>query len=74
MWRGKFVSRNVIFTVERPTPAAKDHWGSTSLGPSATTKINRKDFGLTWNGGLEAGSVLVGDDVTITLDVQFLKD
>ena len=47
-------------------PPAKDPWGSTSLGLSATTKINRKDFGLTWNGALEAGSVLVGDEVTIT--------
>jgi len=39
----------------------------------ATTKINRKDFGLTWNATLETGSILVGDEVTITLDVQFVK-
>jgi len=67
------VTRNVVFTVEGPTPPAKDPWGNTRLGLSATTKINRKDFGLTWNAALEAGNILVGDDVTITLDVQFVK-
>ncbi len=67
------VTRNVVFTVEGPTPPAKDPWGNTRLGLSATTKINRKDFGLTWNAALEAGSMLVGEDVTITLDVQFVK-
>jgi polyisoprenoid-binding protein YceI len=67
------VTRNVVFTVEGPTPPAKDPWGNIRLGLSATTKINRKDFGLTWNATLEAGSILVGDEVTITLDVQFVK-
>jgi polyisoprenoid-binding protein YceI len=43
------------------------------VGLSATTKINRKDFGLTWNTALETGGTLVGDEVTITLDVQFVK-
>jgi polyisoprenoid-binding protein YceI len=67
------VTRNVVFTVEGPTPPAKDPWGNTRLGLSATTKISRKDFGLTWNATLETGSILVGDEVTITLDVQFVK-
>jgi polyisoprenoid-binding protein YceI len=40
---------------------------------SATTKINRKDFGLTWNTALEAGGFLVGDEVAITLEVQAVK-
>jgi polyisoprenoid-binding protein YceI len=66
-------TRNVVFTVEGPTPPAKDPWGNTRLGLSAITKINRKDFGLTWNATLETGSILVGDEVTITLDVQFVK-
>ena len=52
---------------------AKDPWGNTRLGLSATTKINRKDYGLTWNAALETGGILVGDEVTITLDVQFVK-
>jgi polyisoprenoid-binding protein YceI len=67
------VTRNVVFTVEGPTPPAKDPWGNTRVGLSATTKINRKDFGLTWNAALETGGILVGDEVTITLDVQFVK-
>jgi polyisoprenoid-binding protein YceI len=67
------VTRKVVFTVEGPTPPAKDPWGNTRVAVSATTKINRKDFGLTWNTALETGGILVGDEVTITLDVQFVK-
>jgi polyisoprenoid-binding protein YceI len=67
------VTRNVVFTVEGPIPPGRDPWGNTRLGLSATTKINRKDFGLTWNATLGTGSILVGDEVTITLDVQFAK-
>jgi polyisoprenoid-binding protein YceI len=67
------VTRKVTFNVEGPTPPAKDPWGNTRVAISATTKINRKDFGLTWNAALETGGILVGDEVTITLDVQFVK-
>jgi polyisoprenoid-binding protein YceI len=67
------VTRSVVFWVEGPTPPAKDPWGNTRLGLSATTKIHRKDFGLTWNSPLETGGILVGDEITITLDVQFVK-
>jgi polyisoprenoid-binding protein YceI len=67
------VTRPVVFSVEGPTPPAKDPWGNTRIGLSATTKINRKDYGLTWNAALETGGILVGDEVTITLDVQFVK-
>ena len=67
------VTRKVVFSVEGPTPPAKDPWGNTRIAVSATTKINRKDFGLTWNAALETGGILVGDEVTITLDVQFIK-
>jgi len=67
------VTRNVVFNVEGPTAPAKDPWGNTRRGLSATTKINRKDFGLTWNAALETGGILVGEEVTITLDVQFVK-
>ena len=67
------VTRNIIFTVEEPTPPAKDPWGNTRLGLSATTKISRKDFGLNWNATLETGGILVSDEVTITFDVQFVK-
>ena len=67
------VTRNVIFHVEGPTAPGKDPWGNTRIGLSATTKINRKDYGLTWNAALETGGILVGEDVTITLEVQLVK-
>jgi polyisoprenoid-binding protein YceI len=67
------VTREVVFQVEGPTLPSKDPWGHIRLGLSATTKISRKEFGLTWNAALEAGGLLVGDEVTITLDVQFVK-
>src|SRR6202795_3672626 len=53
------VTRSVQFTVEGPTAATKDPWGNTRVGLSATTKISRKDFGLTWNATLETGGFLV---------------
>ena len=67
------VTNSVILAVEGPTAEMKDPWGNLKIGASATTKIKRKDFGLTWNAALEAGGFLVGDDVTISLDVQFIK-
>lgn len=67
------VTRAVTFAVEGPTPETKDPWGNSRIAISATVKINRKDFGLTWNAALEAGGFLVGDEVTITLDVEFIK-
>jgi polyisoprenoid-binding protein YceI len=67
------VTRKVLFSVEGPTPPTKDPWGNTRVAVSATTKINRKDFGLTWNTALETGGILVGDEVTIMLDVEFVK-
>ncbi len=67
------ITKSVVLEVEGPSAELKDPWGNTKLGASATTKIKRKDFGLTWNAALEAGGFLVGDDVQITLDVQFVK-
>jgi polyisoprenoid-binding protein YceI len=48
-------------------------WGQTVAGFSAETRINRKDFGLTWNVGLEAGGVLVGDEVKIAIEIEAAK-
>jgi len=67
------VTRSVTLEVETPSAEMKDPWGNIKLGTSATTKIKRKDFGLTWNAALEAGGFLVGDDVSINLDIQFVK-
>jgi hypothetical protein len=67
------VTKPVVLNVEEVSEPAKDPWGNTRIGLTATAKINRKDFGLTWNSTLEAGGVLVGEDVAITLDVEFIK-
>ena len=67
------VTKPAVLTVEEFTGETKDPWGNTKAGVSAKTKVNRKDFGLTWNVALEAGGLMVGDDVQITLDLQLLK-
>jgi polyisoprenoid-binding protein YceI len=67
------ISKEVEFEVEGPTPPAKDPWGNTRIGVNATTKIDRRDFGLTFNAALETGGVLVGEDVHITLELEFVQ-
>lgn len=67
------VTKPVTFAAEELSDPAKDPWGNLRVGLLATAKVNRKDFGLNWNAALETGGVLVGEDVTITLDVQFIK-
>ena len=64
------VTRQAVFNVEGVSAPAKDPWGNMRLGLSATTKINRKDFGLTWNAALETGGFLVGDDVEVTFNIE----
>jgi polyisoprenoid-binding protein YceI len=67
------VTRSVVFDVDGPSGPIRDPYGNTRIGLSATTKINRRDFGMTWNSVLESGGILVGDEVTITLDAELLK-
>jgi len=67
------VTKEVVLTVEGPTPAIKDPWGNQRVGGQATAKINRKDFGLVWNAALETGGVVVGDEVEITIDLEIYK-
>ncbi len=62
-------SREVVLDVERLGEGV-DPWGNQRFGFRGETRINRKDFGLTWNQALEAGGVLVGDEVRITLEGQ----
>lgn len=66
------VTKETTFHVEGPTPPIKDPRGNTRVGASATTRISRKDFGLTWNKTLEAGGVVVGDDVDLELEVELV--
>ena len=67
------VTKQVTFSVDGPSAPGKDPWGNTRIGLSATTKINRKDFGLNWNAALETGGILVGEEVHITLEAEFIK-
>jgi polyisoprenoid-binding protein YceI len=53
--------------------SAKDPWGNDRAAFSATTKLNRKDFGLQWSKVLETGALVVGEDVLITIDVEGIK-
>jgi polyisoprenoid-binding protein YceI len=67
------VTKSVILSVRDLSQPSKDPWGNQRIGLSASATINRKEFGLVWNAPLEFGGVLVGDEVAITLDVQFIK-
>jgi len=67
------VTKEVVLDLEGPTAESKDPWGNARKGATATTRINRKDYGLTWNQALETGGVLVGDEVDITLEVEMIK-
>jgi polyisoprenoid-binding protein YceI len=66
------VTKPVVLDVEY-TSALKNPWGKTVVGASATGKINRKDFGVNWSKSLDGGGLVVGDEVTIQLDLQFVK-
>lgn len=67
------VTKEATLAVDGPTPEVKDPWGNLRRGASATVVVNRKDFGLMWNKALEAGGVMVGDEVTLTLDVEMVR-
>lgn len=68
----KDVTKNISFETEY-SGFMKDPWGNTKIGLSLNGKINRKDFGLTWNAALETGGVLVGEDIKLIAEVQFVK-
>lgn len=68
----KDISKPVKLNVEF-AGVMKDPWGNEKAGYSLTGKISRKDWGLNWNAALEAGGVLLSDDVTISCDVQLVK-
>ncbi|MEO8026040.1 MAG: YceI family protein [Bryobacteraceae bacterium] len=68
------VTKPVTLAIEDISDEIKDPWGGVRRGATATTKINRKDFGLTWNAALEAGGFAVGDEVAITLELELIKN
>ena len=67
------VTKEVTLEVEGPAAPAKDPWGNIRRGVQATTRVSRKDFGLTWNAALETGGVAVGDEVTIALEIELIR-
>ena len=67
------VTKPVVLDVEGSGTPIKDPMGNTRAGASATTKINRHDFGISYNKTLDAGGVMVGDEVSITIDVEAIK-
>jgi len=67
------VTRPVALKVEGPSGEGKDPWGNIRMGASATTKIKRSDFGLTWNAALETGGIMVADELKIELEIEMIK-
>jgi polyisoprenoid-binding protein YceI len=66
-------TRDVTLHVDDITPEHADPYGNRRIGASARTKIRRSDFGMRWNAALEAGGVLVGDEVSIELEVELIR-
>jgi polyisoprenoid-binding protein YceI len=67
------VTKPVVLKIDGPSKAAKGLDGNLHVGGTATAKINRKDFGLTWNKTLETGGVLVGDEIEVTIDLELVE-
>jgi polyisoprenoid-binding protein YceI len=67
------ITKPVTLIVNDVSKPSKDPWGNQRIGLSVSAKLDCRDFGLVWNTALELGGVLVGEEVTITLDVQFIK-
>jgi polyisoprenoid-binding protein YceI len=67
------VTKEVVLDVEGVTTPIKDHMGRMRLGGGATTKLNRKDFGLAYNRALETGGVLISEEVDVTIDVELTR-
>jgi polyisoprenoid-binding protein YceI len=66
-------TRPVTLTVEEITPEHSDPWGNRRVGASARGKIRRSDFGMRWNAALEAGGVLVGDEVSLQIEAELIR-
>jgi polyisoprenoid-binding protein YceI len=67
------VTKEVVLDVEGSPKPLKDPMGNTKLGGVATTKLKRKDFGITWNSAMDGGGVVVGDEVDVTIDIELVQ-
>jgi len=70
----KGITKQVTLDVEGPTQEIKDIWGSRRIGATGTTTINRRDFNIVYNRVLEGGGAVVGDQVSITLDIELTRN
>ncbi len=69
----KGITKEVTLTVDGPSKEVKDPWGNTKIAASASTKIQRKDFNITYNKAMDNGGTVIGDDVAITLEIEANK-
>ena len=67
------VTQEVVLNVSGSPKAIQDPWGNSRLGGAATTTINRTDYGLTHNTVLESGGVAIGEEIAITIDIEFVQ-
>ena len=67
-------TKEVVLDVEGPTAPVKDPWGNQRAAASASSKINRQDFGVKWNANMDGGGVVVSDSVNITIDAELVKN
>ncbi|MBI5507684.1 MAG: polyisoprenoid-binding protein [Deltaproteobacteria bacterium] len=67
------ITKEIVLDVDGPSAELKDPWGNIKIGASATATVNRKDWGVSWNATLDAGGVVVGDEVKIQLDIEAAK-
>ena len=68
------ITRQVVLDVDGPSAAVRDARGNEKMGLNASTRINRKDFGIIWNEILETGGVAVADEVSISLDIELIRN
>jgi len=66
-------SQPTVFTVTDLTKPMKDPWGMTRMGASATTTINRRDFGMVWNETLDNGNAMIGNEVALQIDMELTR-
>ncbi len=67
------VTREITVDLEGPTPEIKDPWGNFRRGATGTARIDRRDFGITWNKALDTGGLVVGNEVGIQVDIEWVR-
>ena len=67
-------TKPIVLDVDGPSPSIRDPRGNEKIGLSASTRISRKEFGITWNEVLESGGIAVADEVAISLDLELIRN